>query len=1155
MKRIQQQRTGTGQSHSRGRVQQMMAALRSVFVLASLFVAAQASAQAQLGAIQGTVTQEENGKPLSSVTIVVNGPALQEFQTEVSDAAGKYIITQLPPGDDYRVEFFYGADDKPRVVRPGIRLSQGKTITVNAVIALSSVKKEVRVIRETAPIVDTASASTGVEVNQEMMRYTPVRGRTFDSVISLAPGAADVAPRPLSKASAQVAGGEVGASVSGSTGAENAYYIDGINTADPNTGVAGTELNNAFVKEVSVMTGGYQAEYGRATGGVISVLTKSGGNEFHGSFFGSIQPFQLAPRGIARLGEAIVTRTKTSMLFDVGFDLGGYLWKDRIWFYVGFAPTFETRTTQRRVRQQTYDPSTGGAAVDPNFSCPDYLRSSDLCAGPRLLALRTTEIDGSGADYDVSKRLYNGIAKLQFNFSPDHNLTLGYIASPTTFDEYVGLRNVDVDSQRSLALQNTHDVNARYIGKLFQRKLQVDIMYGYHYQGFEERPDQLQGQSVIWNASPSNPYSLADFENVPGCQRQTVQFNGIDQAFNPCPLTTYTRGYGLYRSEVQQRHMINASLTLFHSFTDTWNPLRGVHAIKAGVDVELLFADNGRAYTGTDFDPMNPEDATRGHRVFRTSGSGNSVQITREFARPWSPECPHPDTGDGICHFDRFRGLTQTRNFAVYLRDSWNIGWAPGLVLNAGVRWEGQEVYGQDLDAGFVNPRVGNKVIGIYDNIAPRIGLAWDFTSLTERPGRGKVFFNFGRFYQSIPTNLNDRQFTGEGLISSGAAAYGANQAADPDCYRQPLQPGGRAISDPSGLPNCKYPDQTVNGGTYGIIGPGLQGQFINEIVLGITYDVGWDTVLGATFVHRDLGNIIEDVSTDGGSFYFLTNPGQQPDPKRVAELQTQIDSLQTRVDQNPSDAKLAQELDTAKRSLDGYQSVGTIFPRAVRNYNAITLSINKRLSDRFSLLANYTYSRTIGNYPGAFSSSNAQLDPNISSQFDLTDLLANRNGPLPNDRPHNFKMTGFYLQPIGANGKLSFGLTFTAYSGRPIEVLGSHLYYGSREVYLLPRGSGGRTPTVSQFDLSVGYDHSFSRGVQLRLSADVINLFNQRQITNVDDEFTVDNVSAIPGGTIGDLRHLRTLAGESPTYNSNYGQPRAFQAPLAIRFGGRLSF
>ncbi len=1110
-----------------------LALLGLFFALALIGQPAPVLGQSQLAAISGIVTEDETGKPLSSVTVVINGPALQEFQAEVTDANGRYIITQLPPGDDYQVSFYFGADDKPRLIRPGIRLSLGKTVNVSVPLRISTSRSEVKVIRETAPNIDTATANTGVELNQEILTNTPVRGRTFESVLALAPGAADIAPRRFSTTgNAALPGNDVGVSISGSTGAENNYIIDGISTSDPAFGIVGTELSQYFIKEINIITGGYQAEFGRATGGVATITTKSGGNEFHGSVFGTIQPYQLTPVSVARLGESIATRTKTHTLFDFGFELGGYLLKDHIWFYVGLAPTFTNQQVERRIRTLVPD-GMGGALRDPNYQCPGYLGSSLYCAGPSQNALATTDINEGGANILRQKRLYNYIAKFQFNINPDHNITIGYIGSPITYDDTADSGYFNIESQRYTRVDQVHDVSARYIGKLLKRQLQLDVLYGYHYQSLAETPvhnGQVTDQRIQWNGK----YSLADFEDVPSCERMG--------SFNPCPLTLYIDGLGFFRPiQVLQRHSLLASATAFVHFTQKWNPLRGVHAIKVGFDFEQIFTELGHSYTGNDY---NPNDPTSGHRsYFIQAGAGGAPQIGGQLFSRNVAGCKNPLSSDpSICLLDSFRSLTQTRNFSVYLRDSWQVDWVPGLVLNLGVRWEGQEIYGMALNnPDPTNPQIGEKVISIYDNWAPRIGLAYDFTQLTKRPGRGKLFFNYARFYESIPTDINNRQFTGEGSYVSDIA----------QCAPSPRGPVSPRSAD------CQYPLGQAYGGAYSTVAPGLKGQYINEFVLGANYDVGYDFILGVSYIHRDLGSIIEDVSPDGAN-YAIANPGYNPDPKLGASLTEEVTRLQQAATANPGDSKIAADLTKAQNNLDAFklqQQVGAVYPRATRDYNALMLTLQKRLSNRFSIISSYTYSRTIGNYPGTFNPTSGQLDPNISTQFDLADLLANRNGPLPNDRPHNFKATGFYDQPIGDKGKLTFGLTFTALSGRPIEVLGAHFFYGIHEVFILPRGSGGRTPTVTQFDLHLGYEHKLGRIMKLNVFADILNLLNQRTPTNVDDDYTYDAVPAITNGQPDDLRRLRNFFGTLPTFNPNYGQPVDYQAPLALRFGARLSF
>lgn len=1087
-------------------------------------------AQLQFGAIQGTITNKDTGKPLPGVTVVINGPALQGDQTEVTDKDGRYLITQLPSGDNYVVRFYF---NDVVVERPGVRVAQSKTLNVSLSMPTHKGHGDKIVVRERAPNVDTVNANTGVEVNQELLQNTAVRGRTFESVISLAPGSADVAPR-------RQAGGDVGVSFSGSVGNENAVIIDGLNTTDLNTGVVATQLHQYFIKEVNVITGGYQAEYGRATGGIVSIVTKSGSNEFHGGVFGSWSPFQASANTVARLGEALATRTRQLHQYDFGFELGGPILKDRIWFYVGFAPTTTIMRTDRIVRTQVLGPN-GRAMRDPNYQAPGWLSDPALAAGLDQLALQTNEVPNPRA-LDETTRIYNWLGKLQFNLNADHNITLSYLGAPQ-FDDYyanvnsLGLRN-NTDAIHEIRAQQNHDATVHYIGKVLERKLQLDVLYGYHYQGISESPFMQNGRAIRYRASADNPFSLSDFENVPDCKRQG--------AFNPCPITDYLMGgYGQYTpTRLLQRHALQASGTLYLN-------AGGSHAIKLGFDFENNSNDGTRRYTGTAFDPNDPFS---GRLAYQTDATGDSLRINRGYGLP-TPEDPFfgqkgvPcgrkfwDTGtpDRYC-YDHFRAITQSRNYALYLRDQWSLSFVPGLVLNAGLRWEVQDVLGGN----------GKSQITLWDNLSPRIGLAYDPT----RKGRAKIYANYGRFYESIPMDINDRSFSGEGFLVGTSKGYASN------CLKSKLTPDGKPVILPQGGPGapCTFGDPRVSGGgVFAPVAPGLKGQFLDEIVVGGQYDIGLDIVVGAYYSYRHLGNVIEDLSVNGGDTFFIANPGASPDPGTAAQLEADYRLARQAADAAPANSKDYDKLQAAaidaKNRFDVYKAAA-LFPKARREYHALTLTLNKRLSNRFSILANYTYSRLFGNYPGPFSPFNNQLDPNISTQFDIVDLTVNRDGPLANDRPHNFKATGFYSQPLfGGKSVLVASLTFTALSGRPIMVLGQHSQYGPRETFILPAGSGGRTPTITQVDAHLGWDQDLGRDTKLSVFFDVINLFNQQEVINVDDEYTFSNVDPIKFGKPEDLKKLRTADGSPLVLNSNYAQPTAFQVPISLRFGARLSF
>lgn len=1062
-----------------------------------------AHAQVLNAQIQGVVLEQETGSPLAGATVTIQGPALPDMLATVSDAKGRYVITQIPPGDDYVVSFYFGASEAPVSLRSGLRLSAARAVTVDARLMTRQVKNESMVIREAAPNIDVANANTGVELDQELLRQTPLRGRSYQSGVFLAPGANDVAPRNFNGGSAAVPtpGGEVGVGISGATGAENAYLVDGVNTTDPAFGIVSTDLSTYFVKELTVLTGGYQAEYGRATGGIISVVTKSGSNELHGGLYGSWVPYQVEGRPVARLGEAIQTRSRPDLnTWDLGFDLGGAIWRDRIWFYGGFAYTSFSNAIERRARQQVLDGTRPRILSD--FSCPTYLSDPRSCDGPRMLALETQET-GYAQDLFQQRQLFNGIVKLQFHFSENHDLFLGWLGSPNVLDTLTEYGSVDVASKALHEVNQVHDVSLRYQGKALGKRLQIDLLYAMHYQSQRQYPaldDQVYSNYL---ASADNPYSLADFEDVPDCRRDPRT------GFNPCPVTQYTLGLGFHRRlQELQRHQALAGITYFARFL-------GLHAFKAGFDFEYLHSNTEFATTGPSGGRQSAATTADGSDLFLRFGLGGRVD-----GRP--------------ALLDSFSFMSQERNFAVYLRDSWSIA-SSGLVLNLGVRWEGMQL----LDGE------GQTRISLLDNIAPRVGAVWDFTRLSKRPGRGKLFANYGRYYESIRLDL--------GRAFSGQANYGQLALMNPaGCPTQARQPGGRPLPVPG--PGCSFDTEVLFGGSPTEVVPGAKASAIDEVTAGVMYDVGYDLVIGASYIYRSLSNVLEDFSVDQGSTYFIGTPGL-PVADSVLQSAAEEAARLKEVAERPGASAAEQEAAAkAQTRLDSYRVLAT-YPRPQREYHALVLTASKRLSNRFSFLASYTFSQTTGNYPGVYSSSNGQLSPHASSQFDFLETLANRQGPLPTDRPHNFKLTGFYQQPIGSRGQLTAGLTFTAISGRPIEVLGAHPLYGPSEVFILPRGAGGRTPMVHQFDLHLGYEHTVVRQHRLAIAMDVLNLFNQRQVTNVDDNYTYSPAAALTDAEAQSAFQVRSPDGSPVVANSNYGQPTAFQAPLYLRLSARYTF
>ncbi|HEX8953356.1 MAG TPA: TonB-dependent receptor, partial [Polyangia bacterium] len=742
----------------------------------ALALAPRPALAAVTGSIEGTVTDQATGKRLAGVTVTVTSPALQGEQTEFTDADGHYIITELPPGE-YLVRFYFS---NINVERPGVFLQTDKTLSVN--VAIPTQKAEVKTYRitEKAPTVDVGNTQQQTTVTNEFVRNTPVRGRTYDAVLTLAPGAATDA---------------VGFSFNGATGPENNFLIDGVNTTDPAFGLLGTQLTLEFIGETEVITGGYNAEYGRATGGVVNVITKSGSNNFHGDLWFYATPFQLDPQLIGRSGEAIASKVKTKYGFDFGFDLGGPIVKDKIWFYVGFQPTFTTVQSDRYLRARsamnipgTMMTGTYQGDLDPSATCPKGLDKT-FCNTPGLLApgYITNVLDSSFTrHFQTDTRLYNWIAKLNFQLNQNNSLVLQYIGSPSTSNGPIfgGFNGADTTRNGS-SFENTHDASLHFVSKLADRRLQLDVIAGYHYDDITNTP-AAGGEAQGAFYQPVESLALFEPEVTP-CAPQTL--NGMVK-FNPCPVQNYrVGGIAFLDHTTVQRISAAASATYFAR-------LGGTHALKLGFDFEDNIFSHKRNYTGGAYYRVNTD---------------GSIEIYREYAEK-SPDANTNPNGPGIALPDTgFNSTEKTLNYGAYLRDSYNVGFIPGLTLNAGVRWEAQQVQGAD----------GSTQIGIYDNWAPRVGAIYDFT----RKGRGKIFASYGWFYESIPMDINDRSFSGEGAILAAT-------------------PGGTCMPNMQGiydLSTCKPTNMITNagisGGTYSSVAPSLKGMYSQEVVAGIQYD------------------------------------------------------------------------------------------------------------------------------------------------------------------------------------------------------------------------------------------------------------------------------------------------------------------------------
>jgi hypothetical protein len=304
--------------------------LLTVLVIVLALAAAPVLAQETVGSLRGSVTNDI-GVPIAGAIIRAVGP--MGTLSTTTDAAGDYRFPRLPVGDYEVVATYEGFLDNATEVN--VDLGEVKSVNFSMQKTFS---EEIQVYSDTVAI-DFSESATTTSIRQWEIDYLP-RGRDFTDVVSFASNAVDNAQ----------AGG---ISVDGSSGLENRFVIDGIDTTDPEIGTSAIPMRAEMMEEVQIKSAGYAAEYGGALGGVVNAITRSGGNQFHGSLFvdiennswnGSARP-ELERDGADGPGEYTFDKDDEKR-YDPGFTLSGPILRDKWWFFASYQPGIrETKRT------------------------------------------------------------------------------------------------------------------------------------------------------------------------------------------------------------------------------------------------------------------------------------------------------------------------------------------------------------------------------------------------------------------------------------------------------------------------------------------------------------------------------------------------------------------------------------------------------------------------------------------------------------------------------------------------------------------------------------------------------------------------------------------------------------------------------------------
>ncbi|MFN2447785.1 MAG: TonB-dependent receptor domain-containing protein [Vicinamibacterales bacterium] len=466
-----------------------------------------------------------------------------------------------------------------------------------------------------------------------------------------------------------------------------------------------------------------------------------------------------------------------------------------------------------------------------------------------------------------------------------------------------------------------------------------------------------------------------------------------------------------------------------------------------------------------------------------------------------------------------------------FVQDSWKAH--DRLTVNAGVRYDTQSLIGTfaqlpTLDGEFLDE------FALKNNWAPRVGVVYDPLG----NGRSKLYGNYGRFFARVPNDLAARVLSADESVTRGDY-FDAN-------LTRPIADGIVTRTSPTAAAVTSHFISPGSGIAGTFIDPDAKLSAKDELVVGFEWEAIPNMNLGIRYIYRTVSRVLEDVAPfptvacDFGDAqacefhdYVLTNPDANTNVIRVA-------------------------------GLPGADQVR--FEDPAHSYNAVELTMDRRLSNNWTLLASYRWSRLHGNYEGFFREDNGQSDPGLTSLYDFPTgdptftgvggsefhylgdirfLGELGEGPLPLDRPHQVKVFGNYTFGNG----LGLGLGVNASSGKPLTAMAALAPYdNSGEIPLTPRGAGfetvdgfkERTPFEYQLDAQASYNLTIG-GRRLTLLADAFNLFNIRRTIDYN-AFVEDPGFGIANPDFG-------------TATSGNVSGQMIQAPFALRLGARFEW
>jgi hypothetical protein len=1140
-----------------------------VLIVLVLLLGSALPASAQIGTaaaqLNGTVT-DESGGTVAKASISLRESDKNLSYTTASTDSGFYVFPNVPPG---RYELKVSFTGFAAYTQTGIVLTVGQTATINVTLHVAA-KGEQIVVTSEAPVIEPTKTEISQVIDTKEIDSLPISGRLFTDFALLTPG---VATGRTSLQSTITEFEVTRVSFGGMRDLSNLVTVDGADNINTATGSQRSTPPQEAVQEFRVVNNSFGAEYGRALGGIVNIVTKSGTNDFHGSVYDYLQNNAVDARSLLQPAATPTSPAAANVLRQnqFGGTLGGPIKKDKMFFFMNYEG-------QRRAESPTY-PTTYFQPVTlldgTQTTNADLINRAKAALGLAPegcnVPLAQCNPNTTGLQFlnSVLKTKDNdyGIIKMDDQINTNTRLTIRYdIEDGRDLNQLVGST---LDGGGIGAPSSGHDVFLRdqsLVGTV-ATTLRPDLVNSvlvqwarrhYNFPGVTGQPNLDIPNTLLFGHN----FGVLDVINESRFQiSDSLSWVKGNHVFKFGGDSNYVKNFVVWPGFTPMR-VVLPGINCLVDFANFVNPLAGVPSAPADGPCPVA---NPPFFPGSPFGP-NPNDPLNGTPIVFWGAPVGPGPIT-----PGSFPPPIPTDWANAYRPDQAVNFSETLNHGYvgfYAQDQWRV--RPTLTLNYGLRYDFE--YGLSKQ---INPH--------YNGVQPRIGLAWSPNPKTVvRTGFGIFDDRYNLSFLFITQPQRPNIIPGETLpgIRKGAdtATWVLNQLTFGQSFLP--NPNGGATPQPAVaaatlVTTGQVPANFITGpsGTAVTAGSGMVDhpskipyseqadlEIDREIGHGLTVSAGYMWVAAHHLVRAENLNVCPPFGAPAGTTVPRITPGV---PDCAATLPPPPNWPAGKAFFSPLPG-----------GLSAYNNSGLLyFTDNTGNsvYNGLTLQVVER-SKYFSLNANYTFSHTLDD--GTFTTF-------VSTPQDLYNRSLERANSNQDVR-HRF-ITNFTATAPKDTFLRNFELSsiVTLQSGRPFTMFVGFDANGDTNPVTDRVGDLGRNTYFG--DHLYSWDLRISRYFQIReryrldLMVDAFNLLNR---PNVDEVTSVYGAAVVCGGTATPTNYKDVASRETqtqqaqfiatgiptcpqfaapmaspPAPNSLFGTPRTMLNPRQFQFAAKFSF